>query len=98
MVEPLMEADGTQLDTLSVLKRRVEADLNHAHQLIEAAGGSPRVTGLGGGKAGATHSGRRRSNAFRDFLRESGDIPEKLPEGKSEDDLITEMVREGAVD
>lgn len=101
-VAPLMEGDGVVKKTAEdVLKESVDADLQHAVQLIEAANGGarPSVRGLGGGNGGAEHQGgRRRQNSFRDFLRESGDIPPKLPDGKSEDDLVREMIQEGVSD
>lgn len=94
-IEPITEGED-QKDAETVLKEAVERDLRHAAALIESAGGRPRISGLGGGDAGAEHQGaRRRTSAFRDFLRESGDIPDKLPEGKTEDDVVSEMLTEG---
>jgi hypothetical protein len=100
-IPSLQEADGSK-SVEELLESAVKADLDHAGRLIEAArgGSGPRVRGLGGGNGGAEHGGRRRPahNAFRDFLRESGDLPAKLPDGKSEDDLVREMLVEGVSD
>lgn len=100
-IPSLVESD-TSKSADELLEAAVKADLEHAGRLIEAATGGkgPRVRGLGGGNGGSevTHRGRRRTNAFRDFLRESGDLPDKLPEGKSEDDLVREMMVEGVSD
>lgn len=99
-VEPVTEADGTQLSAEQVLTKLVERDLQHAQELIaEATGGRrPRVQGLGGGSANGDGQEQQASasSAFRDFLRESGDSfgdkPEDFENG------LREMVREGVRD
>lgn len=98
-VEPVTEADGTELSEEEVLQKLVERDIQHASELIaESTGRRPRISGLGGGNANGDGSGTQApvSNAFRDFLRESGDSfgdkPEDFENG------LRQMVREGVSD
>jgi len=81
----------------------VKADCIQANKLIEAAGGTPRVTGLSpsegdpngdGGKAreSETPSGLRQGSRFTQFLEESGD----LTGDKDKDEKhLHEMLSEG---
>jgi hypothetical protein len=81
----------------------VKADCIQANKLIEAAGGTPRVTGLGasegdpngdGGKTreSETPSGLRQGSRFTQFLEESGD----LTGDKDKDEKhLHEMLSEG---
>jgi len=88
-------------DLIETLEEAVKADLEHARKLIEEATGrkAPRVSGLGGASALAESEGgggkaaKPKRNAFREFLRESGDKfgdkPEDFESG------LREMVQEG---
>jgi len=77
-----------------VLKEAVEADIQHARDLIQESGGTPMVRGLGGGvrsnAAGGGKPARPANTVFRDFLVESGDDLGDRPEDK-----IKAMVQEG---
>lgn len=104
-IEPIMEGDGVTAedakDALTVLKEAVEADIQHAVDLIAESGGGrrPRVRDLGGGNGGRenTAGGKPpRSSAFRDFLAESGDKFGEKPEDYEAG--LSEMVREGVRD
>lgn len=92
LVEARTEDDGTTLTKEQVLEARIKADAETAVRLIEAAGGTVRVKGLGasgrtdtdtGGNGGGTGEKKkvlREGSAFGDFMRESGDFtgdPEK---------------------
>jgi hypothetical protein len=83
-----------ELDAEGVLRAQVEEDIKHAVGLINEAGGTPRVRGLGGGagvqEAAAATRARPKNNAFREFLSESHRGAEPL-----KDDDIKTMVREG---
>lgn len=81
----LVEADGE--DAMGVLTERVHADIAHARDLLAEASGIPAVTGLGGAPSGPVTSGKRRGNAFRDFLSEGGT--------SVTDEDVENMVREG---
>lgn len=94
LVEEEQDAEGKTLTERQVLEARVGADIQHARDLIQEAGGSPGVRGLGGGE-GTQRSQKKtpRRSAFRDFLRESGDELGEKPE--DENNAIREMVQEG---
>jgi hypothetical protein len=77
------ETDDGTLSKAAVLKENIKGEAETAVQLIESAGGSARVTGLGpsgedangGGKGkDGKRAGLREGSAFTDFLAESGDL------------------------
>lgn len=94
----LTGADGEALTEEAVIESRIRADVDKAIELIEAAGGTPRITGLApsgkddtgpGGNAPEKKKALREGSAFTDFLRESGDLT-----GDNDKDLarVREMV------
>lgn len=94
LTEEELDDKGATVSAAEVLKHRVAEDIQHARDLIEESGGSPRVTSLGGGGGGKKTAAAPKNSAFRDFLSESGDLPvDKKPEEIKES--IREMVREG---
>jgi hypothetical protein len=95
------EEDGktVTLTELEVLEDRVRADVKRSAELIQEAGGNtgPLLEGLGGKAADGDEGPKAapKQSAFRDFLRESGDI-EAGEDAKPESEQIKEMVVEGA--
>lgn len=79
----LTDAEGKEVTAEAVIESRIRADLLKSVELIEAAGGTPRIKGLSpsgkdstgpGGEVTETKKVLREGSAFTDFLRESGDL------------------------
>lgn len=64
IVESTTDDDGKELSEEDVLRANVQADLDHARDLIAEAKGKPRVTGEGGAAPAST--GDERSNVQED--------------------------------
>lgn len=96
--EDVTDDDGNKMTAEQVIEERIKGDVKTAIKLIEAAGGTPRVKGFGptkedengdGGKKPALREG---SDAFEDFLRESGDL---TGDKEKDDKRLAEMLEEG---
>jgi len=96
VTEEQCEVDGKVLTEEEVVTERIKSDARTAVKLIEAAGGTPRVKGLGpSGPDGETEEAKegeaelRQGSAFTDFLFESGDITGDAEKDKAR---LTEML------
>jgi hypothetical protein len=92
------EESGKTLKVEEVLEEQIRADVETAVRLIEAAGGEPRVKGLGPtgkteeveeGKKAERRKALREGSAFTDFLGESGDL---TGDAEKDDKRVREMV------
>ena len=96
------EEDGKKV-TLSVeevLKERVKADIQEAVNLIQEAGGAPRLKNLGASKPdpNGQKAGPGKRSSFRSGLSEMGFLEKTDKDGKPvpESEQIREMVEESA--
>lgn len=92
------KAKEVTLTPEALIERRVKEDLRECVKLMEAAGGSPAIRGLGPSGPDPQGEGSSRpkapeGSAFRQFMRESGDLKEEDgDDAKSEDEQVTELV------
>lgn len=88
--EEEVNTEGVTVSASDVFQGRVKESIEESRKLIEASGGSPRVTGLGGAGRQLSQKKQKANSAFRDFLSESGDNL-----GEKPDETIKTMVQEG---
>lgn len=87
LVEATDEASAEE-----VLREKIEADITYVQELLEEASSGPQVRGLGGTARSTTSaSGGKKTNEFRQFLKESAS-PDA--EDLKDEDLKT-LVQEG---
>lgn len=77
LVESAVDDDGNTLSEEDVLRRNVQADLDHSRDLIAEATGKPRVTGEGAGSSKTT--GDERSRREGGAARKGGKVQESVP-------------------
>lgn len=97
VLSAVMEAE----DPDAALTEQINADVEHARELIEEVGGVPSVKGLGGAEKlredRETRDKKRTRGAFREFLAESEADPEKRKK-ILDGEAVKEMVTEGIAD
>lgn len=100
LVEERDDDEGNKLTREALIEEQIKADIATAVKLIEAAGGKPRIKGLGpskpdeGGEDGKKKDpmGLKEGNAFLEFMAESGTF---VGDAEKDSTTLTEMVEEG---
>lgn len=91
----LQDSEGKTLTEEQLIEERVKADVQECLKLIEDAGGRPAPRGLGASEpdpqGGTARPKAPEHSAFRQHLRESGDIKEG-EDAPSEDEQVASLV------
>jgi hypothetical protein len=94
LVEAETDKEGNEKSAKDVLAESIKADIRHAVELIQESGGRPRVRGLGADAPDANGDSKPKRPAQKPAWETALGLSVK--EGEKEDDVITEMLREGA--